>query len=67
MVFFMKLKKSDIGRWATVKWDDVGRVDCLIVDINQSSKTLRIFEPFKGTSTVGFSQITELRKHQTAQ
>ena len=28
----MKIRKADVGRLALVKWDDIGRVECMIVD-----------------------------------
>jgi len=28
----MKVRKSDIGRLCLARWDDIGRVECMIVD-----------------------------------
>lgn len=63
----MKLKKSDIGRWITVKWDDIGRTDCLLVEINnEGRKYAKIFTPYKGLCSIDQSQITELRSYVNA-
>jgi hypothetical protein len=47
----MTIKKSDIGRWITVKYDDVGKRDVLLVDIRKwgtNNVALLVFEPFSG-------------------
>lgn len=34
----LKVNKSDIGRWVTVKWDDVGRRDCVLLNVTVYSR-----------------------------
>ncbi len=66
----MRVRKCDIGRWASVKYDDVGNRDCLIVGVEPFSErfggTCEVFFPYEGTDHVDFSQVTSLRKHQAA-
>lgn len=61
----IKVNKRDIGRWVTVKWDDVGRVDCLLVDIN-SYGTGKVFEPYEGLKNISMDQIIEKRDYINA-
>ena len=62
----MRISKRDVGRWCTVKYDDVGRIDALIVDVNPDDKNVDIFAPAfegEGTNNVDFSQVKELRDY----
>lgn len=61
----MKIKKSDVGRWVTVKWDDVGRRDSILVEID--NKSGKVFEPHRGLETICLTQITEKREYVTVQ
>lgn len=58
---FMKIKKSDVGRWVTVKWDDVGRRDSILVEVDKTSG--KVFEPYEGLHRIELHQIVEKRKH----
>lgn len=61
----MKIKKSDVGRAVTVKWDCVGRRDALLVDVDEYH--CRIFEfRDKHTTKVDHSQIVEKRDYVNA-
>ena len=56
----MKIKKSQLGHWCKVKWNDVGTRDCLLVEIDP----LTVFEPFNGTIKVDDSkQIKSIGKY----
>ena len=32
-----KLKRSDVGRLCLVRWDDIGRVECMLLDHGEDS------------------------------
>ena len=62
-----RITKDDLGRWATVKWDDTGRVDSLIVEINvHGSGDIMVFQPYDGLHRVSQDQIVEKRGRQNA-
>jgi len=66
----IKIKQSDVGRWVTVKWDDVGRIDSLLVDYDKDGKYgyARVFEPYNNRlTTITMDQIVEKRKFLNAQ
>jgi hypothetical protein len=68
----LKLNRSIVGRWATVKWDDIGRRDCIITEIVDDGKVtkrtgIRVFEPFEGIRRISADQITEIREYVKAQ
>jgi hypothetical protein len=58
----IRLKKSDVGRWITVRWDDIGRVDCLLVE-HFDDGTHRVFSPINRSMERIDSpdQVTEVR------
>ncbi len=63
----VKISKEDIGRWVPVKWDDIGRVDCLLVDIHPDYKDdLKVFQPHSGLHRIDRDQIIEKRGYQNA-
>lgn len=62
----LKITKSDIGRWVTVKWDDVGRRDSIIVDyspneINKKYNYVKVFDLDGSLHTITADQIIEKR------
>lgn len=59
----LKIKKSDIGRWVTVKWDDVGRRDSLLIEIVDCNKRkyAKVYEPYGAIHTIELDQIIEKR------
>ncbi len=59
----LKLKKSDIGRWVTVKWDDVGRRDSLLIEIVDCDKRkyAKVYDPCGDIHTVELDQIIDKR------
>jgi hypothetical protein len=63
----LKIKKSDVGRWITVKWNDVGRIDCVLVNVDMESKSAKVFEPHGNLHTVELNQILEKRAYLNAQ
>lgn len=61
----MKINKSDVGRWITVKWDDSGRVDSLLVSVEDNY--VKVYEPITRTlSNPSKDQITEKRGYCNA-
>lgn len=62
----MKINKSDIGRWVTVKYVDVGRRDAIIVDVLDNGKLVKIFELYEEPHNVESHQIVEKRKYVNA-
>ena len=60
----MRLSKRDSGRWCTVKFDDIGRVDGLIVQINTEFKSADVYIAASNSiEDVEFNQIVELRDY----
>jgi hypothetical protein len=60
----MKITRHDIGRWCTVKYSDVGRVDALITGVNSEHKYVDVFIPITSEDNdADFSQVVELRNH----
>jgi hypothetical protein len=60
----MKIRKGDTGRWCTVKFEDVGRVDGIIINVNPEFKSLDVYIPALDTvEDPDFSQIVEIRDH----
>lgn len=59
----VKITKNDIGRWVTVKWDDVGREDSILVDYDPSSvhKYAKVFSAHGSLHTITTDQIVEKR------
>jgi hypothetical protein len=39
-----RFKKSDVGRWVRVRWNDVGVRDELVVDVENDGRTARTLE-----------------------
>jgi hypothetical protein len=68
----LKITKEDIGRWVTVKWDDVGRRDSLIVDfdpeqgINKKHGYVKVFDLDGTLHTITADQIIEKRGYVKA-
>ncbi len=61
------INRSIVGHWVTVKWDDVGRRDGLVVEIKDDGKikkntSLRVFEPYEGCFSISADQIIDVRK-----
>lgn len=64
----LQVKKSDIGRWVTVKWDDIGRIDSLLVKVESRYKNGLVFEPNDNNLvSIGLDQIIEKRDYIKAQ
>lgn len=61
----LKIKKSDVGRWITVKWDDVGRRDSILVEVI-SKVEARVYEPYGKLHRVSIDQIIEKREYVKA-
>lgn len=60
----VKITNLDIGRWVTVKWDDVGRRDSLLIEIlpfNGGTRSAKVYEPYGKVHTVDMDQIIEKR------
>ena len=57
----MKLVKSDVGRLCLVKWDDIGRIECMLLEIDRGNKEAKVYS-FVNESIEGvpFGQIVEL-------
>jgi len=62
----LRVRNRDIGRWVTVKWDDIGRQDCLLVDVDLDNKRGKVFVPHERMSTIDLSQVTEIRSRLNA-
>lgn len=63
----IQLVNSDIGRWVTVIWDDVGKRDCLIVDFDEEYPTyVDVFEPYECVHRITPDQIVEKRQYVNA-
>jgi hypothetical protein len=60
----MRIRQSDTGRWATIRWDDVGDRDAIIVEVNGDD--VRVFEPYAGLDSVSKVQVVEMREHLQA-
>ena len=57
----MKLLKNDVGRLCLVKFDDVGRIEGMIVGIDDDRKSVNVyfFNDQKVDTLVAASQIVE--------
>lgn len=63
-----RLKNSDTGRWAVVCFDDIGRVDGVIVEVDREFDRLRVYFPvLKKMLSVVSDQIVDTKKHLTVQ
>ena len=62
-----KIKQSDVGKWVTVKWNDVGRRDSLLVEVDIRNKSAKVFEPFGELHNIELDQIIDKREHCKAQ
>ncbi len=57
-----KVQSRDVGRWVTVKWDDCGRVDSLLIEVED--KGGRVYEPMDGqTHSISLDQVVEIRDY----
>jgi len=63
----IRVRKKDVGRWITVKWDCIGRQDCLLVDVDLQNKWGKVFVPYKGLCTIDFDQVIDRRKYLNAE
>lgn len=61
----VKINKSDIGRWVTVKWTDVGRTDAVLVEVEKNVGM--VFEPHGNLQRIELDQIIEKRDYLNAQ
>ncbi len=68
----LKITSADVGRWVTVKWDDVGRRDSLIVDVdfhqgvNRKYAYIKVFDLDGSLQTITTDQIIEKRGYVMA-
>lgn len=68
----IKITSADIGRWVTVKWDDVGRRDSLIVDVdfrqgvNRKYANIKVFDLDGSLQTITTDQVIEKRGYVKA-
>jgi hypothetical protein len=64
----LKVKKSDVGKWVSVKWDCVGRIDCLLVYADVENGDGRVYEPHDvdGLQWISLDQIVEVRDRLNA-
>ena len=62
----MKLNKSDVGKLALVKWDDIGRVDSMIVEVDDDRKGGKLYD-FNSRVLQSFesSQVVEINGYVT--
>ncbi len=61
-----RIGTSDVGRLCLVKWDDIGRVECLITSADIGNQTIEIFMfADKCTDTVSHDEIAEFGNHIT--
>ena len=58
-----RIKPSDVGRWITVRWADVGREDALLVKFDADDKRPTIYSPTdEGTAMLDdLDQVVEIR------
>jgi hypothetical protein len=64
----MKVKKSDVGRLCLARWDDIGRVECMIVDVNRAvlDRDIHVYDfSSRQLKVLDRSQIVELGKFVT--
>lgn len=71
------VRKSDVaGKWATIRWTDVGRRDVIILEVIDSrgagkinrNTDLKVFDiSDHAINRITADQITELRSHVTVQ
>jgi hypothetical protein len=62
----MKINSGNLlGRWVTVKWEDVGPRAALVVE-KINTKEFRIFEPHEGCARISKDQIIDVRQYQDA-
>ena len=64
----VKVNKSDTGRWVSVKWDCVGRKDCLLVEVDLDNDYGKVYEPHEkdGLVKIDLNQIVEKREYINA-
>ena len=57
----MRLNKQDVGKLCLIKWDDIGRVDSMIVDIDDDRKGADVFDfSSKTLRNVDLDQIVQI-------
>jgi len=62
----MKVRKSDVGRLCMVRWDDIGRIECMVVDHDHNGYVqVYNFSDRKIETVDESSQIVELGKFVT--
>lgn len=65
IIYEKSQNKSDIGRWVTVKWTDVGRTDAVLVEVEKNVGM--VFEPHGNLQRIALDQIIEKRDYLNAQ
>jgi len=59
----MKVTKNDLGKVVLVKFDDVGRVDGLLVDIEPEHRRANVFFPYDNQlDDIDIDQIVSIGK-----
>ena len=62
----MRISKSDIGRLCLVKWDDCGRVESMILEVDVSDKEVKVYSfTNRIIQRADFSQIIETGEYVT--
>jgi hypothetical protein len=56
----MKIKKSDVGRYCRIIWEDVGAEDGILIEINTEYKNYKVFTSRSGIVCVDRDMISEL-------
>lgn len=58
----MRLLKKHVGRYCTARFDDIGNVDGILVDINTKFKWAEVFLLSDSVlNTVDFNQVVDVR------
>jgi hypothetical protein len=58
---FRRFKSDDIGRLALVRYDDVGRVDTMVIKINNEGRDADVYDfACKHLANVGHDQVCEI-------
>lgn len=58
----MKINRNDIGRFCTVKFDDSGLQEALILEVDSKYKRLKVYMGSGGFEKPEFTQIKQLGK-----
>ena len=57
----IRVKKSDIGRWVTVQFTDVGRRDGVLAHLSEDRRTGEILETIDGITFIETKYIVDIR------